>query len=356
MSTEKENEKNNYNKKMREFQNISAAIKEMEKCFSPDLAEDYINTKKKRLLLLVELLESGINYTANNEIISIRIENSTYTIPRKDVKATIYEKLSKPSTQHGLNPDFVKLISCIAPAMGVSDFVQNHQDNTLVSSDNNSEFLQLKKDFEKITNENYSLKEENEKLKKLAFLHTKTGAKNSNSFNFDFPKMKLESLILAIVGIQNMKSINDTYGRDCGDRVIISTCNTICDNFDKSNVYCIMGDQFLITVLNSDYETVQSKLLSVKDKLFENNMNIVYGLASGDSYSNHSELLAAAEKNMKEAKNAPISEYNTDSNQKIETTNQDDIEFAESENSVPTSTGAEEVNVDEMLQRAMSDY
>ena len=56
--------------------------------------------------------------------------------------------------------------------------------------------------------------------------------------NFIFIK-HLYSYIFAVVflDVNNLKTVNDTYGHDFGDMLILAACNLICQTFKDSSVY-----------------------------------------------------------------------------------------------------------------------
>ena len=58
------------------------------------------------------------------------------------------------------------------------------------------------------------------------------------------------------VDINWLKVINDTYGHEAGDRLIIRTAEILRKSFERGDVVCRKGgDEFLILVRNCNYET-----------------------------------------------------------------------------------------------------
>ena len=62
---------------------------------------------------------------------------------------------------------------------------------------------------------------------------------------------------IAIVDLNDLKYINDTYGHDCGDISIRTVCNAICVVFKHSPVFRIGGDEFAVILRNHDYQKVE---------------------------------------------------------------------------------------------------
>lgn len=71
---------------------------------------------------------------------------------------------------------------------------------------------------------------------------------------------------LAIVDIDNFKSINDTYGHDTGDRAIIAIAQVLEDNSKHANGDCVIrhgGDEFIILYNDVSRERFHDKLTSI---------------------------------------------------------------------------------------------
>lgn len=66
---------------------------------------------------------------------------------------------------------------------------------------------------------------------------------------------------VAVIDMNNLKAINDTYGHEEGDEAIKDLCAAICDTFKRSPVFRTGGDEFAVVLENSD--------LKNREKLFE---------------------------------------------------------------------------------------
>ncbi len=58
---------------------------------------------------------------------------------------------------------------------------------------------------------------------------------------------------IAMVDLNDLKKINDTYGHEKGNKAIISLSKILCDMFQHSKVYRIGGDEFAAILLGEDY-------------------------------------------------------------------------------------------------------
>ena len=57
--------------------------------------------------------------------------------------------------------------------------------------------------------------------------------------------------------LNNLKTINDSFGHDTGDTYIINCCKTICNFFKHSPVFRIGGDEFVAILQTDDYDRIE---------------------------------------------------------------------------------------------------
>lgn len=97
-------------------------------------------------------------------------------------------------------------------------------------------------------------------LNTLAYRDMMTGVRNKTAYLEAVHKMqeRMEKeelqFALMLLDINFLKQINDTYGHDYGDRLIVSGCQLICRVFDHSPVYRFGGDEFVVILENRDFE------------------------------------------------------------------------------------------------------
>lgn len=117
------------------------------------------------------------------------------------------------------------------------------------------------------------IKKANEKLLRLAHLDSLTSCYSRHYVNtillsrndgeWNDPSVKYS---LAIVDIDNFKSINDTYGHDTGDRAIMAIAQVLLDNSKGANGDCVIrhgGDEFIILFNDVTRERFVDKLESI---------------------------------------------------------------------------------------------
>lgn len=154
------------------------------------------------------------------------------------------------------------------------------------------------------------LYEQNTKLKlyqNMAYNDMMTMAQNRTAFNEKMIQLEgkdLTSTILLILDINNLKQINDQYGHQAGDRMIIDTCQCILSIFENiANVYRIGGDEF--AVLISEHKVNMKDVLKKLDEailsynlLNQNQISLAYGYAIGNADIDIETLFKQADKNM----------------------------------------------------------
>ena len=67
--------------------------------------------------------------------------------------------------------------------------------------------------------------------------------------------MALEEMVfgIAMIDLNFLKKINDTYGHEYGDRSIKKLCELICITFSHCPVFRIGGDEFVVIVKGRDH-------------------------------------------------------------------------------------------------------
>ena len=63
-----------------------------------------------------------------------------------------------------------------------------------------------------------------------------------------------------MVDMNNLKTLNDTYGHERGNEAIKKTCAILCEVFAHSPVYRVGGDEFVVVVKGRDYQNIDALL------------------------------------------------------------------------------------------------
>lgn len=105
-----------------------------------------------------------------------------------------------------------------------------------------------------------NLREHKELQHRLSHRDSLTGLRNTTSYKswmVDFDtKIKNgdTSFGLAVFDINDLKTINDTYGHILGNELILTASKIICDTFKRSPVFRIGGDEFCVILQGRDLD------------------------------------------------------------------------------------------------------
>ncbi len=78
---------------------------------------------------------------------------------------------------------------------------------------------------------------------------------------------------ILMMDINYLKTVNDNYGHDNGDKYIKGCCHILCDALKHSPVYRIGGDEFVAVLTGEDYESRNARLAdlyTVFEKTYSN--------------------------------------------------------------------------------------
>lgn len=179
---------------------------------------------------------------------------------------------------------------------------------------------QLKKNVDELRALNHALKEQEKKINRLAYYDGLTGLANRTLFYKFAEKFEAnanrtgERLGLMFLDIDNFKDINDTYGHQTGDEVLLYVTEVLKKSIRKVDLAARFGgDEFLILLHGiKDYEdcaaTAKRIKEGTKDIIRANGVEIKVSLSIGisllpDDALNIDELISKADRAMYAAKN-----------------------------------------------------
>lgn len=155
--------------------------------------------------------------------------------------------------------------------------------------------------------------------KKFAYQDTLTNAYSRLSLDHwlvDQKKRKLQSLFsIVMLDIDSFKFINDAYGHQVGDEVLIMLANTINAIIRKDDFLVRYGgDEFLI-ILDNAHENHAAEILNRiqlrldKENIYEFPIRISYGIVEVNSIQDYEDAVLLADQRMythKKSKNKPV--------------------------------------------------
>lgn len=126
-------------------------------------------------------------------------------------------------------------------------------------------------------------------INNLAYMDKLTGVKNNTAYlnetsllSFDLKKENTTFSIF-VIDVNGLKYINDTYGHDAGNTLIIETTRLISNVFGHENVYRIGGDEFAVLMHDVTEETCQVYKEKFLDGLNEQTGEVFVAAAIGAS-------------------------------------------------------------------------
>ena len=97
-----------------------------------------------------------------------------------------------------------------------------------------------------------------DRISDLAYTDPLTGVKSKTAYKEEVNRIEnniqngFEQFGLVIFDLNDLKSMNDTYGHEAGDVYIKSACRLICTTYKHSPVFRIGGDEFAAVLVGQD--------------------------------------------------------------------------------------------------------
>ena len=116
-------------------------------------------------------------------------------------------------------------------------------------------------------------------LNELAMKDSLTGIRNKTGYDKEVQKLEWEladdltEFGVAMIDLNFLKRINDTYGHDKGNVAIITLCRIVCHIFEHSPVFRIGGDEFVVILKGHDLEHVDELIAEFNRQLKERQEN-----------------------------------------------------------------------------------
>ena len=138
-----------------------------------------------------------------------------------------------------------------------------------------------------------------------------TGAYNRVGYDLLLSGVDLNNTYMLLFDIDNFKSINDTYGHETGDRVLVKLVNLLKSNFRGDDYVCrIGGDEFVVFMVHStedQRDLIVSKIERINRTLNETSdglpaASISVGITHGSDADSVKELFEKTDAAMYQAK------------------------------------------------------
>lgn len=154
-------------------------------------------------------------------------------------------------------------------------------------------------------------KKDVERLSYQASHDVLTGLYNRLGYDFFISETDLSSVHLLMMDVDNFKPINDNYGHEIGDRVLIKIAETLKKNFRSDDCVCRLGgDEFVVIMVHSDpdhRDLIRSKIDKINNELADTSdglpsTSVSVGITYGGEADDAVELLKVADHAMYELK------------------------------------------------------
>ena len=210
----------------------------------------------------------------------------------------------------------VEALKFEAPAINTDNEVESLSKAIVQMTENMQDYVS---DIISAEEKTRNMKELADAMSELAVKDNLTGVMNKTAFSNDTAKIDRDLLSghdlnfgFAMIDMNYLKKINDTYGHEKGDAALKTLSKIICRIFAHSPVYRIGGDEFIVILRGSDYENheiLRENFLSMVAVEYTENqpwdrVSAAIGIALYDSGTdkNTSDILEKADTAMYEMK------------------------------------------------------
>lgn len=108
-----------------------------------------------------------------------------------------------------------------------------------------------------------------DKLSYTAMHDSLTGLYNRHSLR-DFFESLSESTndyCIALGDIDNFKRVNDTYGHDCGDRVLVTVSDIIKDSMEEQDIACRWGGEEILIIMRGGRDVCLKRMKGIRERI-----------------------------------------------------------------------------------------
>ena len=136
--------------------------------------------------------------------------------------------------------------------------------------------VQMSEDMKDYVKGIISAEQKASEMTELANKDALTGIRNKTAYDNEIKKMEYEletgeirAFGIAMIDLNFLKKLNDTYGHEKGNIAIKKLCRLVCTTFDHSPVFRIGGDEFVVILRGQDFENAEDLSSSLQNKLVE---------------------------------------------------------------------------------------
>lgn len=169
--------------------------------------------------------------------------------------------------------------------LGVDNPRLHYEDHTLLSS------------IQYFLTDSLKAKERKACLQYMSYRDMLTTLYNRNRYIQVLEGMKAKTVIktgVAYIDINGLKRVNDLYGHEAGDRLIINTASSMLAILPE-NAYRVGGDEFVLICFDMDEKIFRSKVRDICDSIAAKKISVSVGVVWEESSSELETMLRRAD-------------------------------------------------------------
>ena len=138
-----------------------------------------------------------------------------------------------------------------------------------------------------------------------------TGAYNRAGYDLLLSSIDLSSTYMLLFDVDNFKGINDTYGHETGDKVLVKLVQILKNNFRSDDYICrIGGDEFVVFMVHAtekQHDLIAQKIDEINGRLADTedglpHASVSVGIVHGTDAANAENLFEKTDAAMYRAK------------------------------------------------------
>lgn len=169
--------------------------------------------------------------------------------------------------------------------LGVDNLRLHYEDHTLLSS------------IQYFLTDSLKAKERKACLQYMSYRDMLTTLYNRNRYIQVLEGMQAKTVIktsVAYIDINGLKRVNDLYGHEAGDRLIINTARSMLAILPE-NAYRVGGDEFVLICFDMDEKIFRSKVRDICDSIAAKRISVSVGVVWEESSSELETMLRRAD-------------------------------------------------------------
>lgn len=169
--------------------------------------------------------------------------------------------------------------------LGVDNPRLHYEDHTLLSS------------IQYFLTDSLKAKERKARLQYMSYRDMLTTLYNRNRYIQVLEGMQAKTVIktgVAYIDINGLKRVNDLYGHEAGDRLIINTARSMLAILPE-NAYRVGGDEFVLICFDMDEKIFRSKVRDICDSIAAKKISVSVGVVWEESSSELETMLRRAD-------------------------------------------------------------